>query len=145
LNWKCSIVCLFSPWFSLFLSVQQLHGKATERSFSSIGRGNTSCSISKAESHADGNNSILQMPLVGTPSAKWCSKRSFPHKGDSGLLSNSRGSLRLVPYLCSSSNLQQQRNSSAFPTNCGGYQSPTGRKINKTKGKVKQDFCDFQV
>jgi hypothetical protein len=57
----------------------------------------------------------------------------FPHKG--GLLPNSQGSLRLVPYLHSSSNLQQQTNSSASPTNYGGCQSPTARKINKTKGK----------
>jgi hypothetical protein len=40
----------------------------------------------------------------------------------------------LVPFLHSLSNLQQQTNSSASPTNCGGFQAPTARKINKTKG-----------
>jgi hypothetical protein len=80
------------------------------------------------------------MPLVGTPSAEWCRKRSFPHKGDLGLLSNSRRSLRLVPYLHSSSNLQHQTNSSPSLTNCGDCQSPTDRKINKTKGEVKTRF-----
>jgi hypothetical protein len=35
-------------------------------------------------------------------------QEKFSHKGDAGLLSNSWGSLRLVPYLRSSSKLQQQ-------------------------------------
>jgi hypothetical protein len=61
----------------------------------------------------------------------------FARKSDLGLLSYSRESLRLIPYLCSSSNLQQQINSYASPTNCGGCQSPTARKINKTKGNRK--------
>jgi hypothetical protein len=91
----------------------------------------------------DGSNSVLQMPVVGTPSIEWCNKKSFPHKGDSGLLLNSQESLRLVPYLRSSSNLQQQTNSSAPPTNCGGCQSPIARKINKTKGKVTTRFLWF--
>jgi hypothetical protein len=38
------------------------------------------------------------MPLIGTPSMEWCSKRSFPYKGNSGLLSNSQRILRLIPY-----------------------------------------------
>jgi hypothetical protein len=45
-----------------------------------------------------------------------------------------QGRLRLVSYLHCSSNLQQQTNRSASPTNYGGCQSPTACKINKTKG-----------
>jgi hypothetical protein len=48
----------------------------------------------------------------------------------------------LVPYVRSSSNLQQQTNSFASPTNFGVCESPTACNINKTKGKVGQDFCE---
>jgi hypothetical protein len=55
----------------------------------------------------DGNNSIIQMHLLGLQAQSDAKREVFPHKGDLGLLPNSRGSLRLVPYLFSSSNLQQ--------------------------------------
>jgi hypothetical protein len=43
-------------------------------------------------------------------------KEVFPHKGDSGLLSNSRGSMRLVPFPCSLNNLQQRTNNFVSPS-----------------------------
>jgi hypothetical protein len=70
-------------------------------------------------------------------------QENFPHKDDSGILSNSRGSLRLVLFLCSSSNLQQQINSATSPTNYGGCQAPIARKISKTKGNNENKVFVF--
>jgi hypothetical protein len=66
----------------------------------------------------------LKYHSFGAPSAESCSKRSFPHKGDS--------SVRLFPFPCSSNNLKQQANRFASPTNCG-CQAPTARKFTKPK------------
>jgi hypothetical protein len=55
-------------------------------------------------------NVVLMTPhqvchFVGTPSAECCSKRNFPHKGDSEFISSSQGTkAKLLPTL--SSNLQ---------------------------------------
>jgi hypothetical protein len=64
------------------------------------------CGIRYMETHLLAATLFFKMSLVGTSSVEWCSKRSFPHKDDSGLLSNSQGSLRLVPFPRSSNNLQ---------------------------------------
>jgi hypothetical protein len=78
----------------------------------------------------DGSTFILQMPLVGTPSTEWCRKRSFSHKSDSGLLSNSWGRLRLAPFHHFLSNLQQQTNAQLTVVVVNHWQLA---KINKTK------------
>jgi hypothetical protein len=72
--------------------------------------------------------------------------REVSPQGDSGLLSNSRRSLRLVPFPRSSNNLQQWTNNFASPINCGSCQAQTACKINKTEGNSENMvFGDFQV
>jgi hypothetical protein len=38
-------------------------------------------------------NLLFKMLLVGTPSAEWCSKKSFTHKGDSRVYNKLSGKM----------------------------------------------------
>jgi hypothetical protein len=55
--------------------------------------------------HLESQLGTLACRFIGTPIAECCSKSSFPHEGNSGLISNSRGTVKkslvvLLPATC---------------------------------------------
>jgi hypothetical protein len=82
---------------------------------------------------SDGTPLFFKVPLIGTPSAKWYSKRIFLHKGDFRFILNSQGRLKWFLFFTLLATCNSKTRALLPPINSGDCQALTDRNFTKPK------------